>query len=83
VRGSNSQPQNTLGRTRGPLDQPTFHETNSPNNYLTNIFNERLKQKKIEAPIFWRLSAGDLVAHAHNRSCIEMIVLFIRKHMGQ
>jgi hypothetical protein len=27
------------------------------------------KKKKIETPIFWKPSAGDLVAHAHNRAC--------------
>jgi hypothetical protein len=73
VRTHNSK--NTLGRTSGPLDQSTFHETTSPNNYLTNIFNDRLKQKqKFEAPNFWRPSAKVLVAHAQNQACTQCYI---------
>jgi hypothetical protein len=50
-----------------PIDQATLHETYSPKNYLTNILNDELK-KKIEAPIFWRLWDGGLVALAQNRA---------------
>jgi hypothetical protein len=71
-------PQNTLGCARPPSDQQTFHETKSPNIYLTNIFSDRLKQKKIEASNIWRPSAEALVAHAQNRACWQSLVNLFR-----